>query len=111
MIEKNNDLLYQLNNDSSDNESNVDESDIDESSSNSNNYSSSNDSSSEDIDFDVHSYQLKIESKDKNETHEYSCDPMIYHLLNDNDMYTHDPNIALNEEKYEKRIVIIKYWK
>ena len=36
---------------------------------------------------------------------------MIHHLLNDNDMYTHDPNIALNEENYEKRIVIIKYWK
>ena len=103
MIEKSNDLLYELNNDSSDNESNGDEF-----SSNFNIYSSSNDSSSEDIDFDVHSYQLKIESKDKNETHEYSCNPMIYHLLNDNDIYTHNPDIALNKKYYEKYIVIIK---
>ena len=71
MIEKSNDLSSELNNDSSDNESDFDESSHDESSSNSNNYSSSNDSSSEDIDFDVHSYSLKIESKHKNEIHEY----------------------------------------
>ena len=103
MIEKSNYLRNQLNNDSSDNECNVDESDIDESSSNSNNYSSSNDSSSEDIDFDVHSYQLKIESNHKNETHEYSCDPIIFNLFNDNDMCTHDPNIRLNVEYYEEK--------
>ena len=89
MIEKSNYLRNQLNNDSSDNESNVDESDIDESSSNSNNYSSSN--------------QFKIESNHKNETHEYSCDPIIFHLLNDNDMCTHDPNIRLNVEYYEEK--------
>ena len=103
MIEKSNDLMNQLHNDSSNNESNVDKSDIDESSSNSNNYSSSNDSISEDIDFDIDSYQFKIESKHKNDTHEYSCDPMIYHLLNDNDMYRHDPNIRLNVEYYENK--------
>ena len=33
---------------------------------------------------------------------------MIYHLLNDNDVYTHDPDISLNKEYYEKNIVIIK---
>ena len=75
---------------------------FDESSLNSNNYSSSNDSSSEDINFDVHSYQFKIETKYKNEIHEYSCDPMIYHILNDNMMYTYDPDIALNVEYYSK---------
>ena len=111
MIEKSNDFSSKLNNDSSDNKSDFDESSLDESFSNSNNCSYSNDSSSEDIDFDVHSYQFKIASKHKKETHEYSCDLMIHHLLNDNDMYTHDPNIALNVENYEKRIVIIKYWK
>ena len=95
----------------SNNELTVNESDVDESddySLNSNNNSLSSDSNSEDIDFDVHSYQLKIESKNKNEIPKFSCDPMIYHILNDNDMYTHDPNIALNNEYYEKNIVILK---
>ena len=101
MIERITDLISGSNNDSSDNESNFNESYFDEFSSNYNNYSSSNDSSSEDIDFDVHSYQFKIESKYKNEIYEYSCDPMIYHPLNDNDMYTHDPGIALNKVYYE----------
>ena len=27
---------------------------------------------------------------------------MLYHILNDNDMYTPDPEIALNEEYYSK---------
>ena len=93
------------------NESDVDESVVDESSSNSNNNSSSNDSNSEDINFDVYSYQFKIESKHKNDTQKYACNPMIYHLLNDNDIYTHDPNINPNDEYYNKNIVMIKYWK
>ena len=100
----------QSKNELSDNESYIDESDIDEYSSNSNHNSSSNDSKSEDVDCDVHSYKFKIESKKTIETHEYSCDPMIYHLLNDNDIYTHDPNIVLNEEYYQKNIAMIKYW-
>ena len=33
---------------------------------------------------------------------------MIYHILNDNNMYTYDPNIALNNEYYEKNKVILK---
>ena len=33
---------------------------------------------------------------------------MIYHILNDNDMYTYDPDIAINKEYYEKYIVILK---
>ena len=99
MIDKSNDLIKQSNNELSDNES-----DIDESSSNSNNNSSSNHSNSEDIDFDVYSYQFKIESKHKHDTQKYACNPMIYHLLNDNDIYTHDTNIALNEEYYKKSI-------
>ena len=60
------------------------------------------------INFDVHSYHFKIESKYKKEKHEYSCNPMMYHLLNDNDIYTHNPDIALNKKYYEKYIVIIK---
>ena len=75
LIEKSDDSSSELNNDSSDNESDFDESSFYESSLNSNNYSSSNDSSLEYIDFDVHLYQFKIESKDKNEIHEYSCIP------------------------------------
>ena len=102
MIEKSNDFSSKLNNDSSDNESDFDESSLDESFSNSNNCSYSNDSSLEDIDFDVHSYQFKIESKNKNEIRKFSCDPMIYHIFNDNDMYTHDPDIAINSEYYKK---------
>ena len=51
---------------------------------------------------------LKLNLKHKNEIHENLCDPMIYHILNDNDMYTYDPNIALNNECYEKNIVILK---
>ena len=27
---------------------------------------------------------------------------MLYRILNDLDMYTHDPNIALNDEYYSK---------
>ena len=68
------------------NESDVDESD--NYSLNPNNNSFSSDSNSEDFDFDVY---------------EYSCDPMIYHLLNDNDIYKHDQTIALNEEYYNER--------
>ena len=61
LIDKSNDSSSELNNVSSDNES-----DFDESSSNSNNFSSLNDSSLEYIDFDVHSYQFKIDSKHTN---------------------------------------------
>ena len=103
LIEKINDSSSELNNDASDNES-----DFDDSSSNSNNCSSSHDSNIEDIDFDIHSYQFEIDSKHKNEIHEYSCDPMIYHILNDNGMYTHDPDITINNEYFEKNIVILK---
>ena len=58
------------------------------------------DSDSEDIDFDVYSYQFKIKSKHKNDQQKYACDPMIYHLLNDNRIYIHDPNSAPNDEYY-----------
>ena len=97
LLEKSNDSSSELNNDLL-----VNESDFDKSSSNSNNYSSSNSSSLEDIDFGVHSYQFEIDCKHKNEIHEYSCDPMIYHILNDNKVYTYDPDIALNVEYYSK---------
>ena len=97
LIEEWNDSSSELNDDSS-----VNESDFDDSTSNSNNYSSSNNSSLEYIDFVVHSYQFEINSKHKNEMHEYSSDPMIHHILNDNNMYTHDPDIFLNEEYYSK---------
>ena len=96
MIEKGNDLSFNLNNDSTVNESN-----FDESFSNSNTYPSSNDNFLEDIDFYVNSYQFEIDSKYKNEIHEYSYDPMIYYILNDNDMYTHDPDISINNKYYK----------
>ena len=97
LIEEWNDSSSELNDDSS-----VNESDFDDSTSNSNNYSSSNNSSLEYIDFVVHSYQFEINSKHKNKMHEYSSDPMIHHILNDNDMYTHDPDITINNEYYSK---------
>ena len=86
-----------------DNESVVDEDDIDESSSNSNNYSSANDSSSEDNDFDVYSNQFIIKSKHKNNEQTYACDPMIYHLLNDDCISTHNTNSDPKKEYYNKK--------
>ena len=29
---------------------------------------------------------------------------MLYHILNNNSMYTHDPDITFNEEYYSKQI-------
>ena len=95
LLEKSNDSSSELNNDSSDNDC-----DSDESSSNSNNNSSSNCSSLEDSDLNVNSYQFEIDCNHKNEMHEYSRNPMLYYILND--IYTHDPEISLNEEYYSK---------
>ena len=52
--------------------------------------------------FNINSYQFEVNCNDKIEIHEYSCDLMLYHILNDNNMYTHDPDIFLNEEYYSK---------
>ena len=93
----------QSNIESFDNESVVDEDDIDESSSNSNNYSSANDSSSEDNDFDVYSNQFIIKSKHTNNEQTYACDPIIYHLLNHDRIYTHNTNSDPKKEYYNKK--------
>ena len=85
-----------------DKESDGDESDIDESSSNINNNSSSNDSYSEDYDFDFDSNQFTINFKHTNDEQNYTCDPMLYHLLNDGRIYSHgtDPNKEYHNKKY-----------
>ena len=85
-----------------DKESDGDESDIDESSSNINNNSSSNDSYSEDYDFDFDSNQFTINFKHTNDEQKYTCGPMIYHLLNDDRIYTHDTDS--NKVYYNKKI-------
>ena len=84
------------------NDSSINDCDFDDDSSKSNNYSFSNGSSLNYSDFDVNSYQFEIDCNHKNETHKYSCDPMLYYLLNDNDMYPHYLEIVLDEEYYSK---------
>ena len=90
MLEKNNDSF-------------VYDCDFDDSFSKSNNDSLSNDSCFDDSKFDNKLYKFEVNCNDKYEIHEYSYDPMLYHILNDNYTNTHDPNISINEEYYSKR--------
>ena len=97
MLERNIDSSSKTNNDSSSYDSG-----FDDDSSEANSDFSSYDSDFDDSNSNINSYQFEVNCNDINESHEYSCDPMLYHILNYPDFYTYDPNIALNEEYFSK---------
>ena len=67
------------------------------------NYDSSfHDSDFDDSTFDINLYQYDVDCKDINESFEYSCDPMFYHILNDLEFYEQDLKCVINEKYLSK---------